>query len=278
VVIGVLKHPAVSALAALALFALSACVSGPPRNDRAWYPYLARTAQADLTDAAFTVKPVTDWRYDSKDAVSKEYVDAAYDFSQLKKVWFLLEPQPGSKLAAHTFLLFEFEGDRLLGATIEARRETDEAYSAWDGLWNRYELAYLWGTAHDLLARRAVMLDHQVFMYPINVSEAGERGVLRQMLERTHALETAPRYYNTLSSNCTNELAKATKLKWDSSFILTGKADDHLFKLGLIPGESFPAAERRGDVTAFIKAENGAADFDAVLLAEMRRRWGKDAE
>jgi Domain of unknown function (DUF4105) len=273
-----LKHPPIGVLVAVILLLVIGAVAKPARNDRAWYPYLARTTQVDLTDAAFAVKPVTDWRYDSNDAVSKNYIDAAHDFSQLKKVWFVLEPQPGSKLAAHTFLLFEFEGDRLLGATIEARRETYEDYSAWDGLWNKYELAYLWGTAHDLLARRAVMLDHQLFMYPIKVSDAGERSVLRQMLERTHALETNPRYYNTLSSNCTNELAKATKLKWDSSFILTGTSDNHLFKLGLIPGESFAAAEQRGDVTAFVKAENGADKFDSVLLTELRKRWGKDAE
>ncbi len=153
--------------------ALCSCVTGPPRNDRDWYPYLARTTYVDVTETGFAVKPVTDWRYDSKDAVSKHLDAAVYDFSQLKKVWFVLEPQPGSKLAAHTFLLFEFTGDYLLGVTIEARREVNEKYSAWDGLWNKYELAYLWGTSHDLLARRAVMLDHQVFMYPIKVSNAG---------------------------------------------------------------------------------------------------------
>ncbi len=274
----VLKHPPAGVLLAVALMLFIGALAKPPRNDRAWYPYLARTTQVALADAAFTVKPVTDWRYDSKDAVSKDYAEAAYDFAQLKKVWFLLEPQPGSTLAAHTFLLFEFEGDRLLGATIEARRETHEHYSAWHGLWNKYELAYLWGTAHDLLARRAVMLDHQVFMYPIKVSEAGEQDVLRQLLERTHALETRPRYYNTLESNCTNELAKATKLKWHSSFVLTGTADNHLFELGLIPGETFADAEQLGDVTAFIKAENSDENFDAALLAELRKRWGKDAD
>jgi hypothetical protein len=231
-----------------------------------------------VTETGFAVKPVTDWRYDSKDAVSKHLDAAVYDFSQLRKVWFVLEPQPGSKLAAHTFLLFEFSGDHLLGVTIEARREIHEKYSAWDGLWNKYELSYLWGTSHDLLARRAVMLDHQVFMYPIKVSEAGERDVLRHLLERTHALETTPRYYNTWSSNCTNELAKATKLKWDKSFILTGTADNHLHKIGLIPGESFAMAEKVAEITGFVKAQNGAEDFDAVLLNEMRKRWGKDAE
>ncbi|MEJ0024243.1 MAG: hypothetical protein WDN76_13150 [Alphaproteobacteria bacterium] len=105
--------------------------------------------------------------------------------------------------------------------------------------------------------------------------------MLRHLLERTHALETTPRYYNTWSSNCTNELAKATKLKWDKSFILTGTADNHLYKLGLIPnkpGEDFKLAEQRAEITGFVKAENGAENFDAVLLTELRKRWGAEAE
>ena len=63
----------------------------------------------------------------------------------------MIEPQPGSQLAAHTLLLFEFEGDRLLGLTIEARRERNEDYSALRGIFNAFELAYVWGTARDFL-------------------------------------------------------------------------------------------------------------------------------
>lgn len=272
-----LKHPPVGVLVAVAFLLLVGALGKPARNDRDWYPYLGRTTHVAMTDSGFAVTPVTDWRYDAKDAVSKDYTAAAYDYAALRKVWLVLEPQPGSTLAAHTFLLFEFSGDHLLGVTIEARRERYEDYSAWDGLWNAYELSYLWGTAHDLLARRAVMLDHQVFMYPLKVNEAGERDVLKRLVERTAALEKSPRYYNTLTSNCTNELAKATKLQWDASFILTGTADDHLYKLGLIPGENFPAAEKRAEITAFVKAINGAKNFDAVLLAELRKRWGDGA-
>lgn len=274
-----LKHPPFGVLVAVALLLFVGALGKPARNDRDWYPYLGRTTHVALSESGFSVSPVTDWRYDAKDAVSKNYTEAAQQYSDLRKVWFLLEPQPGMEEdAAHTFLLFEFTGGHLLGVTIEARREQNEQYSAWDGLWNAYELAYVWGSAHDLLARRAVMLDHQVFMYPLKISSGAEREVLQHLLERTAALEKTPRYYNTLTSNCTNELAKATRLKWDASFILTAKADNHLYALGLLPGESFRAAEENANISAFIKANNSAQDFDAALLAEMRKRWGGEAE
>ncbi len=271
------SHPlrlAVAAIVAVLALGAAAKISGPPRADRDWYPYLGRTAHVAVSNTQFSVSPITDWRYDPTGVVEERYVDASFDITDLRNVWFVLEPQPGSQLAAHTLLLFEFSEDRLLGLTIEARREANEDYSALAGIWNAYELAYVWGSARDLLTRRAVMLDHQVFVYPVAV-DAEQRGfLLRRVLARTDSLEARPRYYNTIFSNCTNELAKAAGFDWAPAFVLTGRSDEYLFARGIIPGEDFATANQRADMTQFIKQRNAAPEesFDAVVLAELRRR------
>jgi len=261
------------AVAGLALCA-AAC-AGAPRNDRDWYPYLSRTTQVEMDEQRFSVTPVSDWRYAPSGPTAETYTQASYAFDDLRNVWFVLEPQPGSKLAAHTLLLFEFSNDRLLGLTIEARREVGEEYSALRGVGRAFELSYVWASARDLLVRRAVMLDHQVFVYPLAIQDDRQRLLLRRVLERTAELETTPRYYNTLFSNCTNELAKAADLDWHYAFILTGASDNHLFRQGVIPGDSFEAAEARAEMSVFLREFNSLpadADFDAALLAELRRR------
>ncbi|MGE0828107.1 MAG: DUF4105 domain-containing protein [Hyphomonadaceae bacterium] len=274
----VVRHPWRAGLGVLlAVFALSmaSCAATQPHTDRDWYPYLSRTTDAAVTPESFTVSPVIDWRYDASGPIEERFAAAQFSFADLRNVWFVLEPQPGMDAAAHTLLLFEFSDDRLIGVTIEARREADEEYSAWEGIWNKFELAYVWASARDLLTRRAVYLDHEVFVYPIDISEAQKGVLLQRLLARTEALETQPRFYNTLFSNCTNELAKATDLTWHYSFILTGYSDDHLYRDGLIPGASFEAAHTAADMTNFIKTLNtGVAPeaFDAALLAELRRR------
>ena len=261
-------------VAALLMLALSACAS--PRADRDWYPYLARTTHVQASPASFTVGPLSDWSYSSAGPTEETYREASYDLVDLRQVWFVLEPQPGSQLAAHTLLLFEFEGDRLLGLTIEARREADEDYSALRGIFNAFELSYLWASARDLLTRRAVMLGHEVFIYPVAIGDEQKRVLLTRLLDRTEALETRPRYYNTLFSNCTNELAKAAGFQWAPAFILTGQSDEYLFRRGVIPGESFAAAHARSDMTSFIAGLNAGPreGFDAALLTELRRRAG----
>jgi hypothetical protein len=273
-------RPAIAIIAMIMVLGSAACVSGPPRADRDWLPYLSHTVDIGVTDQSFDVSPVSDWSYAREGPTAETYFDAAYSLADLREVWFMLEPQPGSQLAAHTLLLFEFEGDRMLGLTIEARRERNEEYSALRGVFNAFELAYVWGTARDFLTRRAVMLDHDVFVYPVAITDEQKRTLLRRLLERTEALETRPRYYNTITSNCTNELAKAAGFHWAPAYILTGRSDEYLFRRGIIPGDSFEQAHARSDVTEFIQTLNAAppAAFDAALLAELRRRFAVSAD
>jgi len=270
-------RPAIASIAAILLLGAGGSITQPPRADRDWYPYLARTAHVELSGERFAVTPVSAWSYAREGPTDETYATAAYDLSELRDVWFVLEPQPGSRLAAHTLLLFEFEGDRLLGITIEARRERHEDYSALRGAFNAFELAYVWGTARDFLVRRAVMLDHEVFVYPVAITQDRKLALLTRLLQRTQALERQPRYYNTITSNCTNELAKAAGFNWAPAYIFTGRSDEYLFRRGIIPGESFAQAHARSDMTEFIQALNGAPAeaFDRELLAELRRRFGR---
>lgn len=267
-------RPALLSIALILSLGALAAIASSARLDRDWYPYLGRTADVTLNESGFAVRPVSDWAYAREGVIAEAYGEAAFDFDQLVRVWFVLEPQPGSQLAAHTLLLFEFEGDRLLGLTIEARREVGEEYSALWGLFNAFELAYVWGSARDFLTRRTLMLDHQVFVYPTDITNREKQALLRTLLARTEQLETRARYYNTIFSNCTNELAKAAGFAWAPAFVLTGRSDEYLFSRGIIPGASFAEAHARADMKAFINALNKApaGEFDARLLAELRRR------
>lgn len=269
-------RPALVSIVAILMLGAAAAISGPARADRNWYPYLGRDVSIELNQGAFSVSPVSDWRYLGAQVAEERYFDASFNVADLRNVWFVLEPQPGSTLAAHTLLLFEFGDDRIIGLTIEARRQVDEEYDALAGIFNAFELAYVWGTARDFLTRRAVMLDHEVFVYPVAISDEQKLVLLTRLIERTDALERTPRYYNTILSNCTNELAKAAGFEWAPAFILTGRSDEYLYERGILPGASFEQAHRRSDMTEFIQALNQAPPemFDAALLAELRRRNG----
>jgi hypothetical protein len=120
------------------------------------------------------------------------------------------------------------------------------------------------------------MLGHEVFIYPVEIDDHEAHLLLRNLLGRTQSLETHPRFYNTVTSNCTNELAKAAGMSWTPSYVFTGRSDEYLFRNHILPGRTFEDAHARSDMTQFIRALNHipAGEFDHELLSELRRRFG----
>ena len=257
-------------VAAFGAFVLGV-VTKVPRHDRDWYPHLSRLPHVDLADGIFSIAPYGDWTY--TEDVPKDTVWTAvppHRISDVRRVWFVREPHPGLPLMAHTFVMFEFgEGD-LVGLTIEARKETREKYSALAGAFNKYELMYYWASPRDLMTRRAVMMDRELYMYPLALSQAEAEAYLTALLNKTISIERRPRFYNTLTSNCTNELAKAAGLAWDPAFVFTGGADKALYRLKRIVGEGgFEAVHERARIDPRVRqiADLPEADFNAALVA-----------
>ena len=258
------------ALAAFGLF-LVAVMTREPRHDRIWYPHLSRLPHVDLQEDVFSISPYGNWTYTDdapKDMVWTEV--PPHRISDVRRVWFVMEPHPGLAIMAHTFVMFEFgEGD-LIGLTIEARKETREEYSAIAGAFNKFELMYYWASPRDLMTRRAVMMGRELYMYPLQLTQGEAEAYLASLLEKTISIEQRPRFYNTLTSNCTNELAKAAGLPWHPAFIFTGGADEALYQQRRIDGEGgFEAVRARARIDQRVRAiaDLPEADFNAALVA-----------
>jgi hypothetical protein len=247
------------------------------RLDKNWVEHLAVMPTIDMRADGFALGPATDWSYDEKGPTAKNTVGFEANYEDLRNVWFVVEPQPGGGYAAHTLLLFEFAGDRMTGVTVEARREADEDYDAFQGLFNKFELAYIWSTSKELLARRAVYLAKEVYVYPLTLTGEQKTNFLKALLAKTIEVSSVPRFYNTAVSNCTNELAKVARIPWHYSFILTGYSPQYLYKLKYIPGPDFATAKNDARMDVEIHSWNSlsSSEFDKALLAELRKRHGE---
>ncbi|MEO0983041.1 MAG: DUF4105 domain-containing protein [Pseudomonadota bacterium] len=262
-------------LAAFALF-ISVVLAKSPRLDRDWRTELAVLPQVSWTGETATVSGVRDWRYGPQGPRDQRYFETQMELDALARVWFVMEPFRDSEAIGHTFVLFEFDDGRLMGLTIEARKEMGEPYSPLKGVFNAYELHHVWATARDLLTRRAVFLEHKLYVYPLELTDVQRKAYLQRLLETSAALAREPRFYNTLVSNCTNELAKVADLDWHYAFILTGYAARALHDRGLISNAAaFEETRDRAELTAEIATLNALppSDFDRALLRELRKRW-----
>jgi len=245
-----------------------------PRLDRSWVENLSRMPKVELSQGSFSLDRVTDWSYTDTAPRTKGSRTFANTFDELRNVWFVVEPQPGQPYAAHTLILFEFAGDRIVGLTVEARLEDDETYDPVQGALNKFELSYVWSTARDLLTRRVTMLHKQIYVYPLQLDAMQKRAFLRALIEQTVDVSTHARFYNTITSNCTNELAKVAGLGWHYSWVLTGYSPQRLYELKLIPGATFEADQQRALLTEPVASWNAmeTPEFDRALLADLRSR------
>ena len=233
------------ALGALALaggaFALRAALR-TPSNTRDWDPDVARTPQAEFAGDTLTLRNVRNTRYGpSGTPYDVVWEDRTYDLSTLKRLWFIVEPfHPTLKVIAHTFLSFEFEDD-FLALSIEARLERGEPYSIVKGLMNAFELVYTVGTERDFIVRRALYREHALYLYPLVTKPYEVRSTLREMLQTANDLRVKPRFYNSITDNCTSALRKHANRVRPGSFpafvladVLPGLSDEVLYNKGWI--------------------------------------------
>jgi hypothetical protein len=216
-----------------------------PALDREWDEDVRVLAGVEtLADGGVRLTNVRDWRYTRDAVVSKDYFDARYDPADIRSLWLYEQELGFGGRIAHTFLVFEFPDSygnaRWLGLSVETRREVGESYSLVGGVMRKFEVTHTWATEEDLVTRRVELLDYPLTRYQVTVPEAYFAPIFEQFVEETRTLATTPRWYNTLTTNCTNSLAayvnevKAGAIPWNYSLVLTGRAEGYLARLGYL--------------------------------------------
>jgi hypothetical protein len=102
---------------------------------------------------------------------------------------------------------FGFSDSQYVAISVEARREPGETYGPLTGMFKQFELIYVVGDERDLIGSRAVHGDYDVYLYPIRTTRERIRTLFLEMLARSNALATKPEFYNTLTNNCTSNVA-----------------------------------------------------------------------
>lgn len=220
-----------------------------PSLDRVWDEDVRVLTDVEiLPDGGLRLNDVRDWRYTRDAVVSKEYFAGDYHPDDVRSMW-LYEQELGlGGRIAHTFLVFEFPesyGDgRWLGVSVETRREVGETYSIIGGMLRAFEVTHIWATEEDLVRRRVEHLDYPLTRYRVSVPEEYLGPIFTELVDQTAALSVTPRWYNTLTTNCTSALVAYVNevepgaIPPHYSLVMTGRVDDYLARLGYLDAAS----------------------------------------
>lgn len=245
-----------------------------PSHDRNWAMEQSIFPHAVFDGSRVTIRGIRNFRWTGAAAYTPAWEERSYDLDQVATAWYVLVPfSEKFRGPAHAFVSFGFEDGRYLAISVEARREVGESYGVVAGVFRRYELIYVVGDEQDLIGRRAVFDDDEVFLYPVRATREAARAVLVAMLERANQLHRQPEFYNTLTNNCTlnlvrhvNQLSPGLVPTASWRIILPGYSDAVVHRLGLIDSTgSVPDIRARFRINARATAALGSPDFSRLI-------------
>ena len=230
-------------LVAIALLVTIFVALRTPSLDRTWDEDVNVLAGISMSsDETITLSQVRDWQYGVNSITSKSYFDATFDPNDIVDMWMYEQPLDPSGLIAHTFVVFEFNESygqgRYLGISVETRREQGETYSIIGGALRAFEITHIWATEKDLVTRRVQFLDYPLTRYRLDIPATYRAQIFRKFAQETQQLGSQPRWYNTVSNNCTSSLIKYVNeskpgaIPFHYSYAFTGKVDEYLEQLG----------------------------------------------
>ena len=219
---------------------VSGCQMAKPSNDRDWSPDQALLSRADINGQLVTLRNIRNCQYRTADDYTVRYYDRTFDLG-IRSVDFLVVPFPSSPSVAHTMLSFGFEGDEYLAVSAEVRKEKGEKFDGIKALFQKYELMYVVGDERDLIALRTNLQQQDVYMYRLRLDRFQTRELFIDVTERVNKLAAEPEFYNTLTNNCTTNVARhinaVSPVKVSPSdyrLVMPGYSDRLVYDLGLV--------------------------------------------
>ncbi|NOZ40463.1 MAG: DUF4105 domain-containing protein [Planctomycetes bacterium] len=215
-----------------------------PSNVRDWSPDQAVLPYAEFRGDQVLVHNVRRCRYFSDDTYVVNHSDKTYALADLQGVDYFVIPFKNMPAIAHTMISFEFRpADRppqWLVASVEIRKEVGEEYAVWKGSARQYELMYVLADERDVVQVRANHRGEDVYRYHTTATPDQARQLLVDVLGRTNELASRPEFYNTITNNCTTNIARhinrisPRRLRYDYHILLPGYSDKLAYDEGLI--------------------------------------------
>lgn len=245
-----------------------------PSQDRHWTDDVARRLQVVSFDGRHVVLDnVRNFRWRTAEDYDIAWERRSYDLDQLRSADLVLSYWMGPVIA-HTLVSFGFADGRQLVFSLEIRKEVGESFDSLAGFFRRYEATLVAADERDIIATRTNARGEDVYLYRVaGLQGQALRSLFVAYLERAQALDAAPAFYNTLTSNCTTvvwELARRVdpSLPLDWRLLASGYFAGYVHARGaLAPGEPMARLREAGRITLRARAGGDGEDFSRRIRA-----------
>ena len=238
-------------------------------NDKNWATDVAHGITGTISGGQLSVRNLRNFSWRTEADYTERWEQRTYDLSKLRSLDLFLVYWMGPSIA-HTIMSFGFEDGRYLDFSIELRRTQNDQYSAIAGFFKTHELVYIGADERDLMTLRKAR-DEQIQLYRLRTPPERARALLVEYIKQANDLAAHPRFYNTLTTNCTTTIfdmmqAVASSIPFDWRIILTGHLPAYLYEHGAVDTR-IPLEElrQRADVTSRVDGGSSEVEFSSRL-------------
>lgn len=249
-----------------------------PTGDRDWAPPQAQVAQASIEQGIVTLENVRNFTWRTKTDFAPRWEARTYDLNKLCSLDLVLTCHGNSARIGHTCLSFGFRDGQYVHVSVESRRKEGEGFNPLAGQFRRYELIYVFSDERDSFSARVLVNGEQVHVYPTKTHPEMIRMLFVGMLAGANHLRDHPKYYNTLSQNCTTTIIdhinriRPEVVPFDTRIWLNGRFDQLCHEYGWIASD-LPFEETRAAtyINDWVRTNGITPDFSARLRAYLHR-------
>jgi Domain of unknown function (DUF4105) len=241
-----------------------------PSNDHIWADDVAQLTSGVVAGAEVTLHNVRnfDWRSDSD--YTQRWETRHYDLDKLRSVDMIMSYWSGPAIA-HMLVSFGFENADYVVFSVEIRPRKGESFSEIGGFFKDFGLSIIAADERDVIRVRTNVRGEDDYLYRIQMPVSAMRSLFLAYIDQANRLVHAPRFYNTVTANCTTLVYHMMKrivsyLPLNYSLLLTGYLPEYVYRIGGLNSHySFEELRTRGRITERAKAADRSESFSTDI-------------
>ena len=209
-----------------------------PSNDRKWADDVSHMTTGLVQDSRITLRNVRNFHWRTNSDYIQRWETRTYDLRSLDQVDLILSYW-SYRAIAHVLISFGFaDGDHVV-FSVEIRRQQGDQYSELGGFFKEFGLSVIAADERDIIRVRTNVRGEDDYLYRIGLPKAAMRSLFLAYVDQANELVSKPRFYNTLSVNCTTLVYHMMKhvvgyLPWDYRLLLSGYLPEYLYRIGAL--------------------------------------------
>lgn len=254
-----------------------------PSHERDWADDVAYLLESEIDGNQVTLRNVRNFEWRSETDYTPQWTTRRYRLDQLESADLVLSYWMGPHIA-HTLVSFGFSDGQRLVFSLEIRKERHESFSAIGGFFREFEQVIIAADERDIIRTRSNARGEDVYLYSLGMSPNELRALFLGYLQEAETLRRAPRFYNTLTSNCTTivfDLARQITpgLPMDYRLLLSGHFAEYAYERGaLAQGYDYRRLQALGHINArALLADAEGADFSQAIRRGLPLATREDA-